>query len=88
MDPVLQDLVQLLDLERIENNIFRGQSRDIGTPQVFGGQVLGQAMSAASQTVTDRVPHSLSRSEFGQLHSWCHTPSIDSKLTQTLRSKA
>jgi acyl-CoA thioesterase-2 len=59
MDPVLKDLVQLLDLERIEDNIFRGQSRDIGTPQVFGGQVLGQALSAASQTVTDRVPHSL-----------------------------
>jgi acyl-CoA thioesterase-2 len=59
MDPVLKDLVQLLDLERIEDNIFRGQSRDVGTPQVFGGQVLGQALGAASQTVGDRVPHSL-----------------------------
>jgi acyl-CoA thioesterase II len=59
MDPVLKDLVQLLDLERIEENIFRGQSRDIGTPQVFGGQVLGQALCAASHTVIDRVPHSL-----------------------------
>jgi len=59
MDPVLKDLLQLLDLERIEDNIFRGQSRDIGTPQVFGGQVLGQAMCAASQTVEGMVPHSL-----------------------------
>jgi len=60
MDKVLKDLVQLLDLERIEDNIFRGQSRDIGTPQVFGGQVLGQALCAASQTVAaDRTPHSL-----------------------------
>jgi len=64
MDRVLKDLVQLLDLEKIEENIFRGQSRDIGTPQVFGGQVLGQAMCAASQTLEDeegavRRPHSL-----------------------------
>jgi acyl-CoA thioesterase-2 len=59
MDPVLKDLVQLLDLERIEENIFRGESRDIGTPQVFGGQVLGQALCAASQTLEGRVPHSL-----------------------------
>ena len=51
MDPVLDDLISLLTLERIEDNIFRGDSRDIGSPQVFGGQVLGQALSAASQTV-------------------------------------
>ena len=54
-----QDLVSLLELEPIEKNIFRGQSRDIGTPQVFGGQVLGQALSAASCTVTGRTVHSL-----------------------------
>ena len=59
MDPVLADLLQLLTLERVEENIFRGESRDIGTPQVFGGQVLGQALVAASQTITDRLPHSL-----------------------------
>ena len=47
MHPVLEDLVHLLELERIETNIFRGASRDIGSPQVFGGQVLGQALSAA-----------------------------------------
>jgi acyl-CoA thioesterase-2 len=59
MDPVLADLLELLSLERIEANIFRGESHDIGTPQVFGGQVLGQALSAAGQTVKNRVAHSL-----------------------------
>ena len=55
----LADLIALLDLESIEKNIFRGQSRDIGTPQVFGGQVLGQALAAASRTVDGRAVHSL-----------------------------
>ena len=59
MDPVLDDLITLLKLERIEDNIFRGASRDIGSPQVFGGQVLGQALSAAQHTVEGRVAHSL-----------------------------
>src|SRR5210317_1480509 len=59
MHPVLDDLITLLGLERIEDNIFRGDSRDIGSPQVFGGQVLGQALSAAQHTVEDRVAHSL-----------------------------
>jgi len=59
MHAVLQDLIELLTLERIEENIFRGQSRDIGSAQVFGGQVLGQALSAASHTVEDRRAHSL-----------------------------
>ena len=59
MHPVLDDLISLLQLERIEDNIFRGDSRDIGSAQVFGGQVLGQALSAAQHTVEDRVAHSL-----------------------------
>ena len=59
MHPVLEDLISLLQLERIEDNIFRGDSRDIGSAQVFGGQVLGQALSAAQHTVDDRVAHSL-----------------------------
>lgn len=59
MHPVLEDLITLLKLERIEENIFRGDSRDIGSPQVFGGQVVGQAMSAAQHTVEGRVAHSL-----------------------------
>ena len=59
MHPVLEDLIALLQLERIEDNIFRGDSRDIGSPQVFGGQVIGQALSAAQHTVDDRIAHSL-----------------------------
>ena len=60
MSTVLADLLQLLDLERLEMNLFRGVSRDIGSPQVFGGQVLGQALMAASRTVEpDRPVHSL-----------------------------
>jgi len=59
MHPVLDDLLHLLRLERIEDNIFRGESRDIGSAQVFGGQVLGQALSAAQHTVDGRVAHSL-----------------------------
>lgn len=59
MHPVLDDLITLLKLERIEDNIFRGDSRDIGSAQVFGGQVLGQALSAAQHTVEERVVHSL-----------------------------
>lgn len=59
MDPVLADLLELMRLERIEHNIYRGVSHDIGTPQVFGGQVLGQALAAAYRTVNDRQCHSL-----------------------------
>ena len=59
MHPVLDDLITLLGLERIEEYIFRGESRDIGSAQVFGGQVLGQALSAAQHTVDGRVAHSL-----------------------------
>lgn len=59
MNKELQAVIDLLSLEQIEDNLFRGESHDIGAPQVFGGQILGQALSAASQTVEDRVPHSL-----------------------------
>jgi len=59
MDQSLADLITLLELEPLEENIFRGQSRDIGTPQVFGGQVLGQALAAASRTVAGRSVHSM-----------------------------
>lgn len=58
--PVVTELIDLLKLERLEENLFRGQSRDIGTKYVFGGQVLGQALSAAQKTVdSDRHVHSL-----------------------------
>ena len=57
---VLKELLRLLKLEKIDENIFRGQSQDLGFGNVFGGQVLGQALSAASQTVSsDRLAHSL-----------------------------
>jgi len=57
---VVAELIELLKLERIEENLFRGQSRDIGTKYVFGGQVLGQALSAAQRTVEpSRQVHSL-----------------------------
>ncbi len=59
MNPVLARVVELLELERLEDNLFRGRSHDIGSPQVFGGQILGQALSAAHRTVDDRAPHSL-----------------------------
>ena len=59
MDPKLADLLSLLELEQLEINLFRGESRDIGSPQVFGGQVLGQALTAASATVAGRTVHSL-----------------------------
>jgi acyl-CoA thioesterase-2 len=59
VDQRLADLLHLLELEQIEVNLFRGESRDIGSPQVFGGQVLGQALVAASRTVDGRACHSL-----------------------------
>src|SRR5271155_6134355 len=60
MDRRLADLLALLELEQLEVDLFRGESRDIGSPQVFGGQVLGQALSAAARTVdSGRVVHSL-----------------------------
>ena len=59
LDTTIERLVKLMDLEVIEENIFRGESQDIGSPQVFGGQVLGQALMAASRTVEDRLVHSL-----------------------------
>jgi acyl-CoA thioesterase-2 len=60
MSAVLTELVDLLSLERIEENLFRGRSQDLGWGTVFGGQVLGQALSAAAQTVpAERQVHSL-----------------------------
>jgi acyl-CoA thioesterase-2 len=59
MKQLLDDLVKVLTLERLERDLFRGESRDIGSPQVFGGQVLGQALMAATATVENRVVNSL-----------------------------
>ncbi|MCE2422268.1 MAG: acyl-CoA thioesterase II [Gemmatimonadetes bacterium] len=58
-DALAQHLT-LLDLERIEKDIFRGQNRNIGSGRIFGGQVLAQALVAARGTIRqpDREPHS------------------------------
>lgn len=59
MSKRLIDLLAILDLEPIEVNLFRGNSPSVSLQRVFGGQVLGQAMMAASRTVERRLPHSL-----------------------------
>ena len=58
MKRVLQGLIELLDLEPIEVNLFRGTSPQEGWQRVFGGQVLGQALVAAGRTVEGRAAHS------------------------------
>src|SRR5262249_58035052 len=59
MSKGLIDLISILDLEPIEVNLFRGNSRKTSWQRVFGGQVIGQAMVAACRTVEGRLPHSL-----------------------------
>lgn len=60
MADTLAELLDLLALEPIEENLFRGRSQDLGWGAVFGGQVLGQALSAAARTVpAERQVHSL-----------------------------
>ncbi|MCF6264207.1 MAG: acyl-CoA thioesterase II [Xanthomonadales bacterium] len=60
MTAVIDELLHVVQLEQIEDNIFRGESRDIGTPRVFGGQVLAQSLLAATRTVDSiRKPHSM-----------------------------
>lgn len=58
MNTLTQELIELLSLEKIEENVYRGISRNLVGKRVFGGQVLGQALRAASYT-TDRPAHSL-----------------------------
>lgn len=59
MSTKLEELLALLKLEQIEEGIYRGQSENLGLPQVYGGQVIGQALSAAKGTVPgDRFVHS------------------------------
>ena len=61
MKQELKDLLELLDLEQIEFNLFRGVSPKEGWQRVYGGQVIGQALVAAGRTVEDetRTAHSL-----------------------------
>ncbi|HAZ55320.1 MAG TPA: acyl-CoA thioesterase II [Franconibacter helveticus] len=59
MSQALSNLLSLLNLEKIEEGLFRGQSEDLGLRQVFGGQVVGQALYAAKETVpAERLVHS------------------------------
>jgi acyl-CoA thioesterase II len=56
----VQDLLNLLILEKISDTEFNGNSKTIGSPNVFGGQVLAQAINAASRTITNkRILHSM-----------------------------
>ncbi|MGF1871487.1 acyl-CoA thioesterase II [Photobacterium indicum] len=56
MSKELNELLNLLQLERLEQGLFRGQSEHLGLPQVYGGQVIGQSLSAAKETV-DSLRH-------------------------------
>ena len=72
MSQALKKLLDLLFLEKIEEGIFRGQSEDLGLRQVFGGQVVGQAIYVAKQTVpAERAVHSF--------HSYFLRPGDSSK---------
>lgn len=55
----VREIIPLLDLEQIDNNLFRGLSPEELRPRVFGGQVVAQALVAAYRTVSDRMAHSL-----------------------------
>src|SRR5438874_10845805 len=59
MSAALQTVLDILDLEQLEVNLFRGRSPQAGWQRVFGGQVIGQALVAACRTVEGRPPHSL-----------------------------
>ena len=59
MSSAVKDLLDILDLEPLEVNLFRGRSPQVGWQRVFGGQVIGQALVAAVRTVEVRPPHSL-----------------------------
>src|SRR5262245_4078209 len=61
MSSALQDVLEILNLEQLEVNLFRGRSPQVSWQRVFGGQVIGQALVAACRTldVAERPPHSL-----------------------------
>src|SRR5215813_2224104 len=59
MGAALDDLIDILELEQLEVNIFRGQSPDEDRQRVFGGQVAGQALVSAARTVEEAGLHSL-----------------------------
>ena len=59
MSQAVKTLLEILDLETLEVNLFRGLSPQSGWQRVFGGQVIGQALVAAYRTVDGRIAHSL-----------------------------
>ncbi len=59
MSKALDELLELLDIEEIDENIFRGQNEQTRWGRLFGGQVAAQSLVAAGRTVEDRAPHSL-----------------------------
>ncbi len=59
MPGAVETLLEILDLERLEVNLYRGMSPQVGWQRVFGGQVIGQALVAATRTVQKRLVHSL-----------------------------
>ena len=60
MTAAIDELLAILDLERLEHNLFRGRSPQVDWQRVFGGQTIGQALVAAQRTVEpDRYVHSL-----------------------------
>jgi acyl-CoA thioesterase II len=59
MTSAVKTLLEILDLETLEYNLFRGRSPQVGWQRVFGGQVIGQALVAAIRTVEGRNVHSM-----------------------------
>ena len=59
MANAIETLLSVLDLEKLEENLYRGRSPQVGWQRVFGGQVIGQALVAAARTVEGRAAHSL-----------------------------
>ena len=59
MSKAIADLLDILDLETIEDNLFRGLSPQVGWQRVFGGLVIAQALVAAQRTVANAMAHSL-----------------------------
>jgi acyl-CoA thioesterase-2 len=59
MFAAVEELLSILDLEKIEHNIYRGRSPQVGWQRVFGGLVISQALVAAARTVEGKTPHSI-----------------------------
>ena len=53
MSEAVKNLLSILDLEQLEQNLYRGQSPNVGWQRVFGGQVIGQALVAAQRTIEE-----------------------------------